>query len=257
MTTLEILQNSFADFGNSIIESVPNILAASVILIVFLVARSLVHHVATETLTVQTRKRVLYARIAEFTLISAGIVITLTTLGVDITGLLTGLGLITVGLSFALRDAIMDFIAGIELLGRAPFELGQLIDLAGTRGRVMEIGTRTTVIDTENGSRVTVPNRDLLGKVLGISTVQDNKRVTWDITLDAKNDLSKFAEAAAEVIANIKGTKKQTADLQVIEIKPGAITARIVCLVSSGADVTAIYEEGMRRLAKVAHVQAG
>ena len=169
MNSVELLNQAFNDFVGAAITKVPNFLAALFILAVAFGARAIIHRTAHVVLTRKTRRRVLAARILETTLLVIGIIVALSLLGISPTGLLTGLGLATVGLSFALQDLIVNFVAGLELLGQAPFELGDEITVGDVKGKVRHIGSRTTVIESNLGESITVPNRDLLTKPVKVT----------------------------------------------------------------------------------------
>lgn len=177
-STIDLLTQSFDRFYTASLERVPNLLAALSVLIIALIVRYIVHRTTHVVLTRTTRRKVLAARIVETTILAAGVLLSLSLLGISLTGLLTGVGLVTVGLSFALQDLIVNFVAGLELLGNAPFELGDQIEVGDVRGRVRSIGSRTTVIESNDGSLVTVPNRDLLTKAVAVQRKPQRKSPT-------------------------------------------------------------------------------
>ncbi len=78
--------------------------------------------------------------------------------GIDVLGLIAGLGVIGLAVGFALRDILENFLAGILLLLQRPFGLGELIEVAGQTGRVSEISLRATTLLTDQGEEVIIPN---------------------------------------------------------------------------------------------------
>ena len=84
--------------------------------------------------------------------------------GVDFTGLLAGLGLGGMALAFASKDTLSNFFGAICLICDAPFEIGDWIKTSsGVCGYVRKIGLRSTNIDTDDGSLVSIPNGTLAG----------------------------------------------------------------------------------------------
>jgi small-conductance mechanosensitive channel len=166
--SFDVLTQSFERFYAEALAHVPNLLTALAILLVALVARYIVHRTTHVVLTRTTRRKVLAARIIETAILVVGTLASLSVLGISLTGLLTGVGLVTVGLSFALQDLIVNFVAGLELLSNAPFELGDQVEIGEVRGVVRSIGTRTTMVESSDGTRITVPNRDLLTKSVAV-----------------------------------------------------------------------------------------
>ena len=103
----------------------------------------------------------LLGRIARIVLLIFGGITALGTFGVDIKALVAGLGLTGFALGFALKDIISNSLAGVLILFYKPFRRGDRIDVAGSAGLVTEIDLRYTILTTENGDRVLVPNSTL------------------------------------------------------------------------------------------------
>lgn len=89
-----------------------------------------------------------------------GLVTALGTMGVNVTALVTGLGLGGFALSFAFKDIISNALAGILVLIYKPFRLGDRIAVLAFEGNVTEINLRYTVLDAD-GKKVLIPNSAL------------------------------------------------------------------------------------------------
>ncbi len=109
--------------------------------------------------------RVLFAKLAHFTLIVAAALIGLGTLGIDVTALAFFSGALGLGLGFGLQRIVANFTAGLVLLGDKSVKPGDVIELdfgAGpTRGRVTALAARYTAITSRLGTEILIPN-DLL-----------------------------------------------------------------------------------------------
>lgn len=73
---------------------------------------------------------------ARWLILGFGFVTALGTLGVDITGLIAGLGLTGFALGFALKDIISSTVAGVLILLNRPFTAGDRIKVSGVEGTV-------------------------------------------------------------------------------------------------------------------------
>jgi small-conductance mechanosensitive channel len=102
----------------------------------------------------------LLSRIARITLIVVGAMTALGTLGVNVTALVTGLGLTGFALGFAFKDIISNALAGILVIIYEPFRRNDRILVAGLEGAVSEINLRYTVLETED-KRTFIPNANL------------------------------------------------------------------------------------------------
>lgn len=103
----------------------------------------------------------LLASITHVSLIGLGIVTALGTLGVNIMGIVAGLGLTGFALGFALKDSISNVLAGVMILLYRPFEVGDRIDMGGLAGRVTHVDLRYTELDNDR-ERILVPNSRML-----------------------------------------------------------------------------------------------
>jgi small-conductance mechanosensitive channel len=101
-------------------------------------------------------------RISKYVVYIVGIFIIVAVLGVDLTSLIVGLGAFSIAISFATSTIIQNMISGILVLGEKTFEIGDTIQIrvGGMNyvGKVVKIGVRATVIETEEGQTVYLPN---------------------------------------------------------------------------------------------------
>lgn len=84
----------------------------------------------------------------------------LTLWGVTWSTLLTAVGLSTLFVALGLQGVLQSLVAGVFILFERPFNVGDRVMYSGHNvdGTVEEIALRTTVIRTEEGTRVVVPN---------------------------------------------------------------------------------------------------
>ena len=84
--------------------------------------------------------------------------------GIDFTGLLAGLGIGGMALAFASKDTLSNFFGAVCLICDRPFDIGHWIKTSsGVCGYVRKIGLRSTNIETDDGSLVSIPNGILAG----------------------------------------------------------------------------------------------
>jgi hypothetical protein len=80
--------------------------------------------------------------------------------GVTWTALLTAIGMSTLIVALGLQSALTSMAAGIFILLERPFNVGDYISFSGhnVEGTVEDIAFRTTVIRSEDGTRIVTPN---------------------------------------------------------------------------------------------------
>lgn len=80
----------------------------------------------------------------------------------DLSGILTGSGLVLAVLGFAIRNVVADTLSGIALGIEAPFRMGDWVRIENlAQGRVQEIGWRTTRLVTRDSTYVILPNSQI------------------------------------------------------------------------------------------------
>ena len=91
---------------------------------------------------------------------------------------LTTLGLGSVAIGFAFKDTFENFLAGILILLREPFALGDFVECEDIEGQVEKITIRDTHIRQTDGQLVVVPNHMLFQNPVTVRTSRDLRRIT-------------------------------------------------------------------------------
>lgn len=81
--------------------------------------------------------------------------------GVDLSALLTALGVSSLVISLALQDTLSGIASGFTLLADQPFSTGDWIESNDIEGRVIDVNWRATRIQDRNGDLVVIPNGQL------------------------------------------------------------------------------------------------
>lgn len=93
-------------------------------------------------------------------------VIALGQMGIEITPLIAGIGVLGVGLSLATQSVLGNLVAGLNIIFSKPFTVGEYIELLGVYGQVQDISLFSTTLLHGDNSRVVVPNRKIVGEIL-------------------------------------------------------------------------------------------
>ena len=98
---------------------------------------------------------------------------------------LAGSGVVLALFGFAIRNVVADTLSGIALGLEAPFRIGDWVDIEGlARGRVIEIGWRTTRLLTRDSTYVILPNSQISRqRIVNYSAPSPEFRVQVEITL--------------------------------------------------------------------------
>lgn len=104
------------------------------------------------------------------------IVFVLDYVGIKITALLLGSTALFVGLGLGLQDTFKDFVAGFIILMERTMTVGDVVEVDGVVGRVLEVGLRTTLVQTRDDIYLIIPNQRLTSQ--NVINWSQSKRVT-------------------------------------------------------------------------------
>jgi len=97
------------------------------------------------------------ARITGYMVLALGIMMSLQTLGIEMSSLNVLAGALGVGLGFGLRNVVENFVSGLIILGERPIQIGDRIEVGNSAGRVIVIGARSTTIRTNEEIAIIIP----------------------------------------------------------------------------------------------------
>lgn len=200
---------------------IPNLVVAIIILLVTFYLSSLAARGVKRALVKRQTSyelSILLARLTRWSIIVMGVIWALEQVKFDITGFIAGLGVAGFTIGFALKDVAENFVAGILLLLQQPFEIGDIIEVSGYTGTVVEIQIRATVIRTVDGLRVIIPNADVFTQAITNFTQVEQRRIGLKIGVGYETDLPQAQHKMVEVVSNLPGViKDNPAPLVVFE----------------------------------------
>ena len=106
-----------------------------------------------------------------------GSVLIIVFLAFDIIWTIISLGVLGLGISFALGGIITSLIQGMMVVLDKDFKVGDELRIADFQGRIVKITLRKTILDTGTGEKVSVPNAFLLSNPVAIRRTQASAKV--------------------------------------------------------------------------------
>lgn len=94
------------------------------------------------------------------------LILALANAGFDVSGFIAGLGVMGFIVGFAVKDVLSNLAAGVFLLVKRPFRVGEVVDVAGVKGKVEEMTLSSCLIITEEQHHVTAPNAKIWGNAI-------------------------------------------------------------------------------------------
>jgi len=157
--------------------------------------------------------------------------------GANIGGLFAAVGVTSIVIGLAVQTAVGPVIAGLLLLFEQPFRIGDWLDTAPAKGRVVEVNWRAVHIDTGNGIQV-VPNAMLAtGSFTNLSRAQ-GASYRAGATLEFSAEDPPGAVVAA-LLAVVDALPTKLADLPATVVSLGEAKYKVSVPISSPADESA------------------
>lgn len=167
-------------------------------------------------------------------LFAIALVLVLDNLGVNVTGLIAGLGIGGIAIGLAAQGIFSDLFAALSIIFDKPFRRGDTIQFDGESGRVEQIGLKTTRIRSVNGEQVVISNANLLGKQLRNFASLKKRRMTVTFGLIHQTPPEVCAGVAGMVRAIVEGQKNaKMIHCVMVGISPSSLDFELVFEVSS------------------------
>ena len=187
---------------------VPNLIAAVIMACIFWVILKLTKRIlstAMHTAKMPEEASDIVVRFSGYVVIITAMLTIASQLGIKITSLLAGLGVVGLAISFAAQDTVANVISGITLLIDRPFKNGDWICVGDLHASVTEVKLRTTVLTSFDNETIVVPNKALAQERIRNFTLTPRIRVKVPIGIAYKENI----QAAREVIlVTIKDDKR-------------------------------------------------
>ena len=148
----------------------------------------------------------------------------------DLSGILTGSGLVLAVLGFAIRNVVADTLSGIALGIEAPFRIGDWVRIETlAQGRVQEIGWRTTRLVTGDSTYVILPNSQISRqRITNFSAPKKEYRDHAELTLPVALPVAEARELMRAALTHAASiAEDKPAEVQLVSYGPGGITYRV------------------------------
>ena len=120
-----------------------------------------------------------------------GFLVALSQVGVSLGPLLAGLGVAGFVLGFALQNTLSNFASGLMILFYRPFDVDDLVEVAGVFGMVSRMTLVSTTILTLDHQTLIVPNTKIWDNVIKNVTTQKIRRVDMTFGISYTDDIPK------------------------------------------------------------------
>jgi small conductance mechanosensitive channel len=210
----DLVKEKLAGWLTGFIRLLPNLVLVVIIFGLFIVAAKYLRRFFNRLLLRISHKESissLFSNILYLVILFAGLFVSLQLLHLDktIASLLAGAGIIGLALGFAFQDLTANFISGVFIIFRKPFDVGHIIDTSGFIGEVEEIQLRSTTIRTYQGLHVMLPNKEIFQKAITNYSLSGQRRIDISLTVSAKINIEQLEETVRNTLREMGGANVQ------------------------------------------------
>ena len=175
------------------------ILVIGIILIKILMAttKKLLKHTKMEGIAQQ-----FICTILKFVLWLVLILLLLSQLGIEITGILTAFSAVVLAVGMALQNAIANVANGIIIISSHMFKKGDYIITNGVEGSITDINFMFTTLITPDNKKITMPNSNLINNNVTNLGAFPRRRVDFTFSVAYESDVEKVKEIVTKVMTS-------------------------------------------------------
>jgi len=185
-------------------------------------------------------------------IIVVALLLALTASGLPMDRVTVVLGALGVGIGLGMQNIVNNFVSGIILIFERPFRIGDFVELADKKGRVKDIGIRSSKLLTQQGAEVIIPNGDLLsGRLVNWTLNHDYVKTELLFKVSADTDLKQLKKVIDEEAARTPhGMKGLQTEMLIQTLLAGAVEIKVLAWVENIYAEPSFRSELMARLLK-------
>lgn len=207
---MNILFKSLADFHHKALQLTPQLTAAFLVFLAFIVLGRLASK-ATQNLLAKglfsSFQTALITKLVSSAFWVIGFTLAMNILGLEkiLISFIAGGGLVAVIFGFAFKEIGENLLAGIFLSFSRPFKIGDLIESEGLAGTVQDIEMRYTHIRTEDGRDIYIPNSQIFNRPLINYTKDGLRRFSFTVGIDYADQTDRACSVLLNAVKNEPG----------------------------------------------------
>lgn len=203
-----LISGKLTNWFENFIKLLPNLALAALVIIIGFFLSKLLRKFALKMVRKVSHLETINNLFASFMYI-VGVGVTLFTaldiLNLDkaVTTALAGAGILGLALAFAFQDIAANFMSGIFMSFRRPFNVGDLVKLGDHRGRIDAINLRDTTIITLEGQLLIIPNKEVFQNAIENYSITGVRRLDLKVGVSYGDDLELVKDVTIKAVENL------------------------------------------------------
>lgn len=153
--------------------------------------------------TIYTLNRVLH-----YLIMLIGIMVALSSIGLDFSNVAWIAGALSVGIGFGLQSIVNNFVSGLIIMFERSLKVGDFLELqSGVTGTVSQINMRSTIIRTPDNLEIVVPNSEFIsGRVVNWTLTDNDRRLRIPFSVEYGTDKELVVRLVMQAARNVPYT---------------------------------------------------
>ncbi len=173
-------------------------------------------------------------RVIHYFVLGIGIIIGLSSIGIDFTKFALLASALGIGIGFGLQTLVSNFVAGLIILFEKSLKIGDFVELeSGIAGEVRDINMRSTLVTTNDNIDILVPNSEFVNKQVTNWTMREAFRrvkIPFGVAYGTSKELVEQAvmEAANNVPWTLQTNKRRKPQVWFVGFGDSALNFELV-----------------------------
>jgi len=181
------------------------------------------------------------AGIVKLMVIIFAAIVALGKFGINIAPIIAGISVIGFAASFALQGPLSNYAAGITLIFTKPFKVGDIVEVAGVNGEIVDIMLPRTEMKTVDGVKIVVPNHHIIGEI--IQNYSDWMKLDLTLGISYNSDIDTAINVIKKVLNdNDRVSKEKDPRVGVAEFADSSINITARCWTRQVDHYEALFE---------------
>ncbi len=205
---LDLVVDRVEGWIEAIIQNLPNAIVALVVILIGWVAAKVFRNIVRRGASRYTENSDLVrlaGTLAGLTVLMSAAFVALSVLHLEktVTTILAGAGVVGLALGFAFQDTAANFISGVAMAIRKPFDEGDLVMIGEDLAIVERIELRTTILRRVDGPIVMIPNKTVFQNRIVNYSAGNGRRVEVEIGVSYADDLDAARKMALSALESL------------------------------------------------------
>lgn len=149
-----------------------------------------------------------FASMAYYVILGVVLIAVLNLFGIETTSLIAVFGAAGLAIGLALQGTLSNFAAGVMLLTFRPIRVGDWVEVAGQAGTVAEISIFSTIMNTGDNVRITIPNAQVYGDTVKNYSFNETRRIDMVMGIGYGDNIGTAISIIERVVTSDERTLK-------------------------------------------------